>query len=258
LPALTTAGDTVVFTDRRFEFYLFDTDKSAARRLLVAKHTQPDILTAIPTVLLERAKSGHIWLVTDDLDNRELAYATELWLRRRGQPVGHYRFGDSVQLTKFQLNPAAPWSALTPLPAINRPFKTDEYRFNGIASLQGWDWPALPADVPPALAAGQTYPLDLYWIYHGKSPDDHFFVRLLNPASESVTESMAAPSPENREIPGQLNLETAEVKVPPTLPPGMYTLQVGFTTAAVETGELTFALSPEVTQIRVEAAPPGD
>lgn len=249
LPELVSPADTVIFTDRRFEFYLFDTDKSPAQRLMVAKHTQPDILAAIPTVIEERV-AGKIWLVTDDLDNRQLAYATELYLRARGQPVAYHQFGDTVQLTAFQLDPAAGYPHLTPEPALDAVLRPGDERFNGIAALLGWEWPTLPA-AAPRLQPGGSYPLQLYWIFEGKSPDDRFFTRLLTARGEIAAESWAAPQAANRDVIGQLNIDELTLAVPSNLPPGEYTLQIGFSIPVVDAGELTFDLPPELTRIDV-------
>lgn len=249
LPALAGPQDAVIFTDRRFEFYLFDVDKSRASRYVVSKPNQPLILETVPKLLQQNALPARIWLVTDELDNRQLAYATELWLRERGQIVDHHRYGHSLQLTAFALPPSAAWTPIPPRPQLAGPLDPDNHTFNGIASLLGWRWPGLDEPDRPVLPAGRVYKFELYWIYRGKAPEDLFFVRLLNNAGEISLEAITTPRPDSRLIPGQLIIE--ETGVPVNLPPGLYRLQIGFRTPAVEAGELVFDLPPELTGVQV-------
>ncbi len=250
LPALVKPGEAIIFTDRRFEFYLLDLDKSAARRYIIAKPDQPRILETIPH-LLEQDAPLRVWLVTDDLDNRQVAYATELWLNQRATPIEHYRFGDSVQLTAYNTAGTVPWTAIPPEPQLAGLVNPDRYTFNGIAALLGWDWPELNGCCPPRLKPGEPYDFELYWIYHGKAVEDRFFVRLLDETQQPVVEVFTHPRPDQRLIPGQLLIEDAVLTIPPTLPPGVYQLQIGFTIPVVEAGELVFDLPGEMTAIEI-------
>lgn len=255
LPDRVSPTDVVIFTDRRFEFYLLDLDKSPAQRYVIAKDTQPRILETVPKLLQERPPQGRIWLVTDDLDNRQLAYATELWLQARARPVEHTLFGPSVQLTAFEPQPSATWPPIPLQPRLTTLVDPHEYKFNGIAALLGWRWPGLDGAASTALPAGQTHDFELYWIYRGKSPDDHFFVRLLDKAGHPVVEAIPTPRPGQHLIPGQLLIEDASLILPPDLPPGTYHLQIGFTIPVVEAGELVFPLPPELTGVQVKTQP---
>ena len=58
--------------------------------------------------------------------------------------------------------------------------------------------------------------------------------------------------PDSRLIPGQLLLEDAALILPNSLAPGLYHLQIGLLTRAVDTGELTFPLPAEMTEIEVK------
>lgn len=251
LPAMAGPNDTVIFTDRRFEFYLFDHDKSMSQRFVVAKPTQPDILAAVPAKVLERASLGKVWLVTDDLDNRTLAYSTELWLAERGQAGEPHLFGDSVRLTPFDLNPKAEYTPLPSEPALVVVVDPNQVKFNGIAALLGWQWLPLETAQPPLLAAGETHPFELYWIYRGKAPDDKFFVRLVDPAGQVALEQFTTPRPSSHLILGQLIIEDAALNLPADLPPGPYRLQIGFTIPVVEAGELLFDLPSNLTEVQV-------
>jgi hypothetical protein len=251
LPQLVSPGDALVFTDRRFEFYLLDTDKSSSQRYIIAKPSQPEILEAVPR-LLQSASPERIWLVTDDLDNRQLAYATELWLREHGRPTSSYIFGESVRLTAFEPLPSTtPWEALPAEPSLAGLVDPGDTKFNGIAALLGWAWPGLETTSPPRLQTGQIYPFELYWIYHGKTSEDKFFLRLLDASSQPVLEAWLSPSTGNDLIPGQLVIEAATLPLPADLPAGLYHLQLGFSTAAVEAGELIFDLPADMTEIQI-------
>lgn len=52
-------------------------------------------------------------------------------------------------------------------------------------------------------------------------------------------------------IDGQLMIEKAVILIPPELVPGLYHLQLGFSTSAVEAGELIFDLPAELTEVRI-------
>lgn len=251
LPALVGPTDAVVFTDRRFEYYLFDQDKSQAQRYVVAKDTQPIILKTVPQLLKAQAGQGRVWLVTDPLDNRQLAYAVELWLNRQGRPVEQHLFDNGVQLTAFKLPPSTNWPAFSPKPDLQAVVDPQKTKFNGIAALLGWHWPTLETSEPPQLVAGQDYPFELYWIYDGKAPDDHFFVRLLNPTGQPVLAQSTRPRPNSRLTPGNLLVEDAVIHVPHNLPTGVYRLQIGFTIPVVAEKELTFSLPASLTKIQV-------
>ena len=250
LPTLVRPEDAVIFTDRRFEFYLLDLDKSWAQRYVVAKDNQPEILETVPR-LLRQAQDGHIWLVTDELNNRLLAYALELWLKERGRITAHHQFGRSVQLTAFSLSPEAQFTAIPPEPQLAVVVDPAEYTFNGIASLLGWDWPELKGGQSPQLRAGQTFRFELYWLYRGKAPEDPFFVRLLDEAGQIAFEAITMPQPGSRLIPGQLQIEVATISLPPDFSPGSHQLQIGFYIPAVDAGELLFPLPSETTELRV-------
>lgn len=251
LPHLVQPDDAVIFTNRHFEFYLLDTDKSPAQRYVLAKATQPEILTTLPK-LWQQNQSGRIWLVTDGLDNPLLVYATQGWLNRRGRPTQSYLFGDTVRLAAFEPDFSAPWPAIPPEPPLARLVKPDDYTFKGIAALLGWDWPGLTGGPAAAFRAGQTYPLELYWIFYGKSPQDHFRVRLLDREGQVITESLATPRPDNPPVRGQLQVEETSLNLPPHLLPGVYQLQIGLDTPNLEQGELIFPLPPQLTEIRLQ------
>lgn len=255
LPHLAGPADAVIFTDRRFELYLLDRDKSQAQRYLIAKANQSIILGTVPQ-LLARDFTGNsrIWLVTDELDNRQVARAVEYWLGERAQLESHRLFGATVQLLTFVPNLAADWSAPIPtdLP-LSVTVDPDDYAFHRIAALQGWNWPDFGEAAPPVtLQAGQTYPFELYWIYRGKSPADKFFVRLTADNGRAViAAATTVPRPDNRLVPGQYLIEDAMLTIPADIAPGTYHLQPGFFTPAVEGGELVFDLPPALTAIEI-------
>jgi hypothetical protein len=252
LPGLVGQSDAVIFTDRRLAFYVFNQDKSAAQRYLIAKPNQSQMLETVPKLLQQPAKRGRIWLVTDDLDNLPLAYATELWLQERAKPTGSYIFDDRVQLTAFEVYRSTPWEAIPPEPLLDGLVEPGDYTFKGIAALLGWDWPALDSASPPTLQAGQTFEIGLYWIYEGKAPEDLFFIRLLDDSGQRVAQAFTTPRPVSRLVRGQLLLEDAALTLPSSLVPGLYHLQIGVLTPAVDAGELIFPLPAEITKIEVE------
>ena len=251
LPDLVAPGDAVIFTDRRFEFYLLDTDKSPAQRYVISKPNRPQTLAAVPRLWQKHAAGGRLWLVTDELDNRQLAYATELWLRERGRVRDYHRFGQSLQLTAFELPQTVSWEPIPPEPQLAVRVDSDDFTFNGIASLLGWDWPGLSVNGWPRLQPSRVYPFELYWLYRGKDPADQFFIRLLAGTGQCVAEVFSSPRPGQNPVPGQLWIEDASLALPAGLPAGCYSLQVGFLTPAVAAGELTFALPPELVKIQV-------
>ena len=141
--------------------------KRQLNAILSPNPRQPQILEIVPRLLQQQAEHGRIWLVTDDLDNRLLAYAIELWLKERASPVEHYLFGDRVQLTAFEVDTSilGGYSTSATMAGLVKP---PDYTFKGIAALLGWNWPGLPSANPPILLSGQTYDFELYWIYGGK------------------------------------------------------------------------------------------
>lgn len=251
LPDLVAPGDAVIFTDRRFEFYLLDTDRSPAQRYVIAKPNRPETLAAAPRLWQDHAGAGRLWLVTDELDNRQLAYATELWLRERGRVSDYYRFGRSLQLAAFELPRTVSWEPIPPEPQLAVLVRPDDFTFRGIASLLGWDWPGLTTNGPPRLQAGQAYPFELYWLYRGKDPADRFFIRLLAGPGRPVAEVFTSPRPGQNLVPGQLWIEDARLVLPAGLPAGPYFLQIGVRTPAVAAGELIFALPAELVEVQV-------
>lgn len=254
LPAQVGPGDAVIFTNRRFEFYLLNVDKAAARRYVIAKPNQPIIRETIPR-LLEQDHPQRVWLVTDAMDNRQLAYAVELWLAGQAHPTQQQQFGDRVQLTTYEPDNTAAWPTIPATPQISQVVEPERYTFNGIAALLGWHWPELNRAAAPVLATGQTYDFELYWIYRGKAPEDRFFVRLLDEAGSPALEVLTTPRSEARPAPGQLLIEDMKLAIPANLPPGRYRLQIGFTIPVVETGELIFELPEELTAVTLAANP---
>jgi hypothetical protein len=253
LPHLVGPADAVIFTDRRFELYLLDRDKSQAQRYMISKPNQPLILKTVPQLLQQDFGNGRIWLVTDNLDNRQVSRSVEYWLEQRAKLGDRRLFGSTVQLLAFEPDTAADW---TPIPAempLSAVFNPDDYSFHRIAALQGWRWPGQGNNFRAMnFQAGQTYPFELYWIYRGKSPDDNFFVRLVADDGRIISETITTPRPHNRLVPGQYLVEDASVTIPADAAPGTYHLQLGFFTPAVEVGELVFNLLPELTAIAVQ------
>ncbi len=248
LSQLISKHDAVIFTDSRFDFYLFNSDKSLAQRYMIANPRQTRLLETVPRLL--QAQTSRIWLVTDPLDNGQLAYATELWLRTHARPAGTYVFGNSVRLTAFEPLPSpAPWPAIPAQPQLAGLSKPDDAKFNGIAALLGWNLPGL--DPPAILESGQTYPFELYWIYLGKAPQDTFFVRLLDPTGQIAAQTLFPGETANNLTLGQLVIERTEISLPAPLPPGLYQLQLGFSTSAMPAGELIFDLPAELTEVRI-------
>lgn len=188
LPRLVVAGEPLIFTDDRFGFYLLDTDKSQAQRYLIAEGAQSQILKTVPQLLQAPAEQGRIWLVSDSLDDKQLSYATQLWLRAHAALTESYTFGDSVRLSAFEPLPShVPWEPIPPEPPLAVLVDPDDYGFHRIAALLGWNWPDLNPDAPASFQTGQSYHFELFWIYHGKAPQDTFFVRLLDSTHQPVS-----------------------------------------------------------------------
>jgi hypothetical protein len=127
----------------------------------------------------------------------------------------------------------------------------DDYTFHRIAALLGWNWPDLNPDVPATFQAGQPYRFELFWIYHGKAPEDAFFVRLLDSTHQPVGEARFSSQSEGSFIEGQLITEKTTLLIPAELAAGLYHLQLGFATPAVEAGELIFDLPDHLTEIQI-------
>jgi hypothetical protein len=252
LPKLMTKHDVVIFTDSRFDFYLFNTDKSLAQRFMIANPRQTQVLESVPQLIQEQAKAGRIWLVTDPLENEQLAYAIELWLRTHSQAEDVYVFGNGVRLTAFEPLPATtPWPVIPAEPQLTRLVKPDDYKFNGIAALLGWNWSSLDSAKPPVLEIGQTYLFELYWIYQGKATQDTFFARLLDPTGQIATQVLFPGETHHNLTLGQLMIEQTKISIPAKFTPGLYHLQLGFSTRAVAAGELIFDLPVELTEVRI-------
>jgi hypothetical protein len=251
LPQLVQPDEAIIFTDHRFEFYLLDTDKSAGQRYVLAKPTQPVILETVPK-LLQQDQPRRVWLVTDDLDNRLMAYSVELWLRERAHPVEDHLFGDSIQLVGFEVNSKTAWEPIPPQPRLGGLVEPEDYTFKGFASLLGWRWPSLDLNQPPILQPGQTYPFELYWIYRGKAPEDDFFARVLDQTGRVVAQTFTTPRLDSPLSSGQLVIEDARLILPENLVPGIYHLQIGLTTPAVVAGELIFPLTDEISKIQLK------
>lgn len=250
LPQLVQPDEAVIFTDRRFELYLLDTDKSAAQRYVLTKPTQPEVLETVPK-LLQQDQPRRVWLVTDELDNRLLAYSVELWLRERARPVEHHLFGDNVQVEGFEVNSKTAWEPIPPEPRLSGLVEPADYTFKGFASLLGWHWPSLDPAQATTLQPGQTYPFELYWIYRGKAPEDSFLVRVVDETGQVVVQSSMMPRTESHLIPGELLVEDVNLAMPDGLSPGQYHLQLGFKTPAVAAGELVFELPAELTAVEI-------
>lgn len=131
----------------------------------------------------------------------------------------------------------------------------EDQTYKGIAGLLGWDWTgAISPDAGP-VPAGSDLPLDLYWEYLGKAPEEQFFIRLIgadgNAWAETVTRP-AAPVPAQPWREGQIIKEAGVLSLPADMPPGEYTVQPGFYTRApgIPNGELTYpTLESDVDEI---------
>ncbi|MCK6628778.1 MAG: phospholipid carrier-dependent glycosyltransferase [Anaerolineae bacterium] len=252
LPQLATKRDAVIFTDSRYDFYLFNADKSFTQRFMVANPKQTQLLEAIPHLIQAQASTSRIWLVTDPLDNGQLAYATEIWLRAHSHPKNTYIFGNSVRLTAFEpLQPVSHWTAIPAKPPMTALLEPDKYEFEDIAGLLGWNWSSLDPAKSSVLETGQTYPFELYWIYQGKAPQDTFFARLLDPTGQTALQVLLPSDTDHHLTLGQLMIEQTKISIPAKLAPGLYQLQLGFSTSAVAGGELTFDPPTELTEIRI-------
>lgn len=250
LPKLVTPGDALIFTDDRFGFYLLDMDKSPAQRYLIADAAQSQILKTVPQLLQTPVGRGRIWLVANSPDSQQLSYATQLWLQAHAALTDSYIFGNNVRLSAFEPLPSpGPWEPIPPEPQLTVLVDPDDYRFHHIAALLGWNWPDLNPDASASFQTGQIYRFELFWIYHGKALEDRFFVRLLDSTRQPVSEVPLSPQPENGIIDGQLMMEEGVVPIPAELAPGLYHLQLGFSTSAVEAGELIFDLPAELTEV---------
>ena len=105
-------------------------------------------------------------------------------------------------------------------------------KLDGLGLLLGYNLDRAPAP------AGSTVPLKLFWQDDGHSPDDLFFVRLLNADGYIWTEALPQLLPNYTEaattdktvVESQANLE-----IPLGTPPGVYFLAMGFRSA--KTGE---------------------
>jgi hypothetical protein len=251
LPEIVEPDDAVIFTDRRFEFYLLDMDKAFASRYVVAKDNQPIILETVPKLLQEVPEDGRIWLVADDLDNRLLAYSVELWLKERAHISERYLFGQSVRLIAFNPILKPPWGPISAKPELDRVVEPKEHTYKGIAALLGWDWSDIEVTELPVLEAGKSHNFNLFWVYGGMSMDDTLYVRLLNEEGRVVVEALSSAKHDSPLIPGQLLKDSITVSLPHSLPRGSYHLQIGFFTRAVEAGELNFSLPGEMTEVQV-------
>jgi hypothetical protein len=74
---------------------------------------------------------------------------------------------------------------------------------------------------------------------------------LLNPVGRPVVEAWLSSSASDKLTPGQLVIEPTRLSLPTDLPAGLYHLQLGFSTPAVEAGELIFDLPAEMTEIQI-------
>ena len=122
----------------------------------------------------------------------------------------------------------------------------EDQRYNGIAELLGWDWTGMLTPDTGPIEAGSQLDYALFWAYLGKQPEERFFLRLIGPDDRIWGEATSQPTSQYADIAawrdGQIIEERGAFSIPPETPPGRYTLQIGFYTAApaVTSGELTF------------------
>ena len=173
-------------------------------------------------------------------------------------------FNENFSLEQTISLDGVPYAWIFTGPAIGH--YVEDQRYQGIASLLGWDWRGTFNPDEGPVPAGSELEYALFWEYLGKSPEEEFFFRLIGGDGRVWVEGTSHPTTQYAGIAawqeGQIIEERGTLPLPPDLPPGVYELQIGFYTAApaVVSGELTFptAIQPldgPLQTIEVSAGP---
>jgi len=152
--------------------------------------------------------------------------------RQRNLPDGEFfEFVDNLPLDKVI------YLDSTPYVWIYRSIGLDHYlqyqRYPDLAELLGWEYttPGVNPD-HPMLQPGDRLDFDLWWEYLGKSAREPFFLWLVGPDGRIWVETTTKPktpvsNPEQWQS-GQIIAESGQIAVPVGMPPGDYTVFIGF------------------------------
>ncbi len=148
-------------------------------------------------------------------------------------------------------------------PSLGLNHYVEDQSYTGMAALLAWQWGQGATDHyqgMPTLTSGQAIEVDLFWEYLGKSPQEPFFLRIIDGQKRIVAEGQSQLSPTanppfEQWRDGEILQEQARLTIPPGTPPGYYGLHIGFYTQApaVKEGELLFTLPAEESLVLITA-----
>jgi len=161
-----------------------------------------------------KAQYARVWLVSWAMNEADPRGVIARWVAENGFQASHQWYG-SVQLALVGLGPTN-----APTQRVETPLD------NGIV-LEGYRLAAR------ALKPGETLALTLVWRADGGATADHWkvFTHLLDGASQVVAQRDAEPADNLRPTtswkPGERIEDNYGIIIPPSLPAGSYTLEIG-------------------------------
>jgi hypothetical protein len=173
--------------------------------------------------------------------------------QRRLPDEGFFRFLEQQPLERqFEID-NVPYVWLYRMPSVDYFF--DNQRYDGVASLLGWEYLSPVDSVPPVVRPGDELEIGLWWEYLGKPPEEAFFVWLIGPDNGVWSRTLTVPAPEAGESEGwqlgQIIAERGSLEIPLGTPPGRYRLLMGFYPETVKNPEALLFFEPEDTPVAV-------
>lgn len=167
---------------------------------------------------------------------------------------GFFRFLAQQPLEReFKLN-GVPYIWLYRMPAVDYPF--DHQRYDGVATLLGWEYLSPVESVPPVVRPGDKLDIGLWWEYEGKSPEESFFIWLIGPDNGVWSRTVTAPTPDAGDPDewalGQIIAEQGTLAILANTPPGSYRLLMGFYPETPANPDALLFFEPEDTPLGVQ------
>lgn len=173
--------------------------------------------------------------------------------QRRLPDDGFFRFLAQQPLEReFKLN-GVPYVWLYRMPGVDYSFA--HQRYDGVATLLGWQYLSPVASVPPVVRPGDKLDIGLWWEFEGKSPEEAFFIWLIGPDYDVWSRTITAPTPDAGNpddwIRGQIIAEQGTLEIPFDAPPGDYRLLMGFYPETPANPDALLFFEPEDTPLGV-------
>ncbi|MCB0165457.1 MAG: glycosyltransferase family 39 protein [Anaerolineae bacterium] len=174
--------------------------------------------------------------------------------QRRLPDDGFFQFLAQQPLEReFKLN-GVPYIWLYRMPGVAYSFENQ--RYDGVATLLGWEYLSPMASVPPVVRPGDKLDIGLWWEYEGKSPDEAFFIWLIGPDYGVWSRTVTAPTPDAGNPDGwehgQIIAERGTLAIPVDAPPGDYRLLMGFYPETPANPDTLLFFEPEDTPMGVQ------